>query len=162
MNRRLTDHHIRSTCRDLLSEQGPSVTGRALRRTLKTRYGAVGKTERVFRIWRELVQTAAIQSGPALPTDVAELQRRLITAEEGATLANARAALAQLREQSHQDKWALEIDRLRLQLGSQPATLHQVRMLEDQVQRLKMDLMSARAMLARYEEANELLTPSRP
>ena len=100
---------------------------------------------------------ASVSAGTSLPIDIAELQNRLIAAEEDAIQANARAELAQLREQSHQDKWALEIDRLRQRLGAQPGTLAQIRTLQDQVQRLSLDLMSARAMLARYEEANELL-----
>jgi hypothetical protein len=157
MNRRLTDHHIRSTCSDLLAQHGPRVSGRTLRRTLKQRYGAVGKTERVFRIWRELVQRPHATLSPTLPTDVVELQRRLLAAEATATQATERAELSALREQSHQDKWAAEVDQLRQQLGAQPGTLAQIRTLQDQMQRLTMELMSARAMLARYEDANELL-----
>jgi len=157
MNRRLTDHHIRSTCRDLLAQHGPRLSGRLLRRTLKVRYGAAGRTERVFRIWRELVQTRPSNPNPSLPIDLTELQRRLVAAEKAATNANARAELSALREQAHQDKWAGEIDRLRQQLSNQPGTIAQIRVLQDQLQRTQMELLSTRAALHRYEESNELL-----
>ena len=40
-------------CRDVLArEKTPS--GRLLRRALRERYGAVGRTDRVYSIWRRL------------------------------------------------------------------------------------------------------------
>jgi hypothetical protein len=86
------------------------VSGRQLRRELKNRYGAVGKTARVFAIWREEVALAAV------PVDVAELKSRLAAAEAQAAENLARAERAEFREQAHQDKWAMEIDRLRQEL----------------------------------------------
>jgi hypothetical protein len=116
MNRRLTDFQIRSTCRALLKGER-AISGRQLRRELHDRFGAVGKTERVFQIWREamaeLTRDAVIG---ALPTDVAELQRRLQAAEAEAAANLKRAELAEYREQAHQDHWALEIDKLRQEL----------------------------------------------
>src|SRR5271170_6977446 len=93
MNRRLTDFQIRSTCRALL-KQGSAISGRRLRRELLDRFGAVGKTERVFQIWREAMaeQTRAAVIG-ALPTDVAELQRQLTAAESQAAANLKRAEL---------------------------------------------------------------------
>ncbi len=158
MNRRLTDHQIRTTCHDLLAQHGPAITGRYLRRTLRQRYGAVGKTERVFGIWRELAQRLP-RTSSGLATNTAGLHARLTAAETAAAEATARAELSALREQAHQDKWAAQIDQLRQQLAAQPGTFAQIHTLQDQVQRLSMELMSARAMLARYEEANELLKP---
>lgn len=150
MNRRLLDHHIRNTCRDLLAGGG-RVSGRALRRTLRERYGAAGKTDRVFQIWRE--ETAA-QAEPAqlpLPADVAELQRRLQAAEQSAADTLARAERAELREQAHQDRWAMEIDRLRQQLQTQPKYAAEIRALQDQVMRLTVELHAARLLLADRE-----------
>ena len=63
MNRRLAEELIRSTCRELIAKHG-SVSGRGLRAELRRRFGAVGKTERVFRIWRE-------ELGAAVPEDMA-------------------------------------------------------------------------------------------
>jgi hypothetical protein len=116
MNRRLTDFQIRSTCRALLKGR-TTISGRQLRRELHGRFGAVGKTERVFQVWREAMaeQTRAAVIG-ALPTDVAELQRRLTQAETEAAANLKRAELAEYREQAHQDHWALKLDELRREL----------------------------------------------
>lgn len=116
MNRRLSDFQIRSTCRALLKISA-TISGRQLRRELLERFGAVGKTERVFQIWREAMadRTRAAVIG-ALPTDVAELQRRLTQAESEAAANLKRAELAEYREQAHQDHWALKLDELRREL----------------------------------------------
>jgi hypothetical protein len=116
MNRRLTELQIRATCRALLVRDA-NLTGRQLRKELKNRFGAVGKTARVFQLWRE--ETATLQrarAAAALPTEVAELQRRLQIAETAAAENLKRAELAELREQAHQDHWALKIDELRRKL----------------------------------------------
>jgi hypothetical protein len=114
MNRRLSEPHIRATCRELLAKKG-QVSGRGLCAELRKRFGAVGKTTRVFQIWREetLAKGSALASADA---DVAELKRRLAAAETVAVENLARAERAEYREQAHQDKWALEIDRLRQEL----------------------------------------------
>ncbi len=109
MNLRLTDQRIRATCRELLRTRG-AVSGRQLCAELRERFGAVGKTERVFRIWREELVAAAV------PADLAELQTRLAAAEAAAVENLARAERAEYREQAHQDKWAGEVDRLRQEL----------------------------------------------
>lgn len=119
MNRRLTEFQIRNTCRQLLTRDA-NLTGRQLRRALKDRFGAVGKTERVFDLWREETQKTQIAiAAAALPTDVAELQRRLRIAEATAAENLKRAELAEYRERAHQDHWAMEIDQLKQQLQSQ-------------------------------------------
>lgn len=118
MNRRLTDAQIRITCRALLAKD-PSLTGRRLRRELKNRYDAVGKTHLVFDIWRdEKARALEAHAHAKLPTEVAELQRRLAIAESSAAENLKRAELAELREQAHQDHWALEVDRLRQEIAA--------------------------------------------
>jgi hypothetical protein len=109
MNRRLSEPRIRATCRDLLRSEG-RISGRRLCQELRRRFSAVGKTERVFAIWRE--ESAA----KAVPVDVADLKRRLAAAEAAAAENLARAERAEYREQAHQDKWAMEVDRLRQEL----------------------------------------------
>jgi len=109
VNRRLTEQRIRSTCRELLAKRG-DVSGRGLREELRQRFGAVGKTSRVFAIWREEVAVAAV------PVDLAELRLRVAAAEVQAAENLARAERAEFREQAHQDKWAMEVDRLRQEL----------------------------------------------
>src|ERR1019366_3241298 len=109
MNCRLSETRIRVTCRELLRSEG-RVSGRRLCQELRRRFGAVGKTERVFAIWREEV---AAKAGPV---DVADLKRRLTVADAAAAENLARAERAEFREQAHQDKWAMEVDRLRQEI----------------------------------------------
>jgi hypothetical protein len=127
MNLQLSDQRIRATCRELVQKQG-SVSGRRLREELRLRFGAVGKTTRVFRIWREEAGLAsAVVPAPALaaelaaakaplPADVFLLQRRVEAAEALANEYLQRAELAEFRERAHQDHWALEVDRLRQEI----------------------------------------------
>jgi hypothetical protein len=119
VNRRLSEFQIRTTCREMITRV-PNLSGRQLRRELKDRFGAVGKTARVFDLWREETQKTQIAIAAAtLPTDIAELQRRLRIAEATAAENLKRAELAEYRERAHQDHWAVEIDRLKQQLESQ-------------------------------------------
>jgi hypothetical protein len=149
MNRRLSEARIRGTCRELLAKQD-RVSGRALCAELRTRFGAVGKTERVFQIWREETSVRANQVAVAgMPANIAELQRRLEAAEAAAAENLARAERAEYREQAHQDKWAMEIDGLRAQLRSQPNYAGEIRGLQEQVLRLTVEMHAARAALKR-------------
>jgi hypothetical protein len=119
MNHRLSEQQIRSTCRELVAKHG-GVSGRRVRAELRQRFGAVGKTERVFALWREEFGAAARASLAMAPANVAvelaELRRRLVAAETAAADNLARAERAEFREQAHQDKWELEIDRLWMEL----------------------------------------------
>ena len=116
MNLQLPEERIRATCRELLRAQG-SVSGRQLCEELRKRFGAVGKTMRVFRIWREEC-AAPVAASVKLPADMLLLQRRVEAAEAAAAVNLQRAELAEFREQAHQDHWALEIDRLRQELAA--------------------------------------------
>jgi hypothetical protein len=122
MNRRLSEQSIRETCRDLQSKEG-AVSGRRLCAELRSRFGAVGKTVRVFAIWREEVARASA------PVYLAELKARLAAAEQQAAENLARAEQAEFREQARQDKWVLEIDRLRRELQAARAESQVTRVL---------------------------------
>ena len=127
---------------------GGRVSGRALCAELRTRFGAVGKTERVFQIWREETAVKGSQgTSTAVSADLAELERRLATAEAAAAENLARAERAEYREQAHQDKWAMEIDGLRSQLRAQPNYAAELRALQEQVLKLTVELHAARAAL---------------
>jgi hypothetical protein len=141
MNRRLSEPRIRATCRDLLRSEG-RISGRRLCQELRRRFGAVGKTERVFAIWREEVVARAV------PADVQDLKRRLAAAEAAAAENLARAERAEFRERAHQDKWAMEIDGLREQLRAQPKYAAQIRALQEQVLKLTVELQAARNLNA--------------
>jgi hypothetical protein len=117
MNLQLSDQSIRETCRELVKKHG-TVSGRRLSEELRRRFGAVGKTMRVFRIWREECQKPAT----ALPGDIALLQRRVQAAEAAAAEYLKRAELAEFRERAHQDHWAMEVDRLRIEITALKGT----------------------------------------
>ena len=142
MSRQLTEHRIRTTCRDLIANHG-RVSGRALRRELRVRFGAVGKTARVFQIWRE--ESVAKPPAPEIPVHMAKVQQRLQVAEAAMVENQARAERAEFREQAHQEHWAMEIDRLREQLRTQPPYAKQIRALQEQVLQLTAELQAARA-----------------
>jgi hypothetical protein len=148
MNRRLSDQRIRATCRELVETYSGRVSGRQLRAELRKRFGAVGKTARVFQIWRDVVFAdvpASSSPTPALPVEVAELQRRLTIAETVAAEMRARAERAEYREQAHQERWAAEVDSLRQAAGHQPTAAMTIRLLQDQVFKLSRELAAARA-----------------
>ncbi len=163
MNCRISEVQLRGVCRQLI-RAGRPVSHRALRQVLHERFGATGKTARVLRVWREesALLAAATKSPnerpppvPALPTDVQELQDRLKQAEAHAAEQSARAEVAELREQAHQDRWFLEIDQLREQLRAQPNYAREVRTLQSTVTRLTVELAALRAGLAGAPTAGE-------
>jgi hypothetical protein len=117
MNLQLSDQRIRATCRELVKAQG-SVSGRRLCEELRGRFGAVGKTARVFRIWREECVAAPVAASLKLPADIVLLQKRVEAAEALASEYLQRAELAEFRERAHQDHWAAEVDRLRQEIAS--------------------------------------------
>ena len=111
---KLTDAQIELLCREVLArEEVPS--GRSLRRALRERYGAVGRTNRVYMIWRRLTLGTAGGS-PVTDTERNRWTARIAAAEQ-------RAQLAEEREIKHQDRWAGEVHALREQLRSRPADL---------------------------------------
>ena len=160
MNRRLSESRIRATCRELLADQ-ESVSGRRLCAELRTRFGAVGKTERVFAIWRQELAVKAERGLPAragtsgaspgaanTSGDVAELKRRLQAAELAAAENLKRAELAEYREQAHQERWAMEVDRLRQQLLVQQTSAAEVRRLKDRVLQLSRELVGYKPVVS--------------
>jgi hypothetical protein len=145
VNRKLTNQQIESTYQ-ALSSTGEAVSGRALRAALKARYGAAGKTARVFAICRSLGAGRGDESAT-----LAALRRRLADAEQAAAAAEAarvaaleRAERSESREIAHQDRWANEIHELR-QTAQQLQAEHRRRVaLEDQVLRLQRELQILR------------------
>jgi hypothetical protein len=143
MNQQLTLTQIRVTYRELAQESA-SVSGRQLRRELERRFGAVGKTARVFRVWKEERERTLAAHRPA-PSDAEELAERLTQAEARAAAMQERAELAEYREQAHQDRLAMEIDGLRQRLRSQEAQAAEIRHLQERVLQLSRELMAARS-----------------
>jgi RecG-like helicase len=132
VNCRITEASLRSVCRELLSRD-TKVSHRALREVLRERFGAA----------RARFEHEQPTSAP-LPSDVRELRQRLAQAELFAEQMKTRAEIAELREQSHQDHWALEVDRLREQLRAQPNYAREVRALQGKVLHLTAELSAFR------------------
>lgn len=151
LNQRLTEHRIRTTCRELIAGRGGRVSGRALRRELRVRFGAVGQTARVFQIWRE--ETGAEPPGQAVDVskDVGEMQKQLLAVQAAARENQARAERAEYREQAHQEHWAQEVDRLRQELLAQPRYASEIRALQERVLQLSVELQAARKQLSQRE-----------
>ena len=158
MNQKIGDAQLRALCRELLRSAAP-MSGRQMRAELKARFGAVGKTSRVFRIWREEVlvktvpaKTARVasfadrQAAPDSEHSDREMHARLAAAEEEARVNRERAELAELRERAHQDHWALEIDRLREKVRAQSREAAEIRGLKEQLARVTSNLARARAV----------------
>jgi hypothetical protein len=146
VNLHLTDPLIRTTYRDLAAAGAP-VSGRSLRRELRKRFGAAGKTARVFAIWREESRTTPPVPSHSLPSDIAELQTRMLAAEASAASNLLRAERAEYREQAHQDHWAMQIDELRERLKAQPQYARDNHRLQEQVLRLSAELQALRDQL---------------
>ena len=142
----ILDSHIRSTCCELLAAGG-RVSGRTLRKTLLQRYGASGKTDRIFRIWREEITRHSELTRPQPPADIAQLQGRLAAAEQRAAESIARAERAEVREMAHQDRWAMEVDQLRQEVRNQPRYAAEIRDLQERVLRLTIELHAARRVI---------------
>jgi hypothetical protein len=166
MNCRISETNLRGVCRELI-RSGRPVSHRALRQVLLDRFGATGKTARVLNVWRE--ESARLATAkphddrpdlPALPVEVRELQERLTNAEAHAERMRVRAELAELREQSHQDRWGMEIDRLREQLRAQPNYAREVQTLQSTVTRLTVELAALRGALARTAPGEEGPNPA--
>jgi hypothetical protein len=145
MNRKLSDQQIRATY-DSLSRDRASVSGRALRAALRARFGAAGKTDRVYTICRSLREPSVAE-----PADIAVLRRELEAAEQGRAEAQAacdqalaRAERSEARELAHQDRWANQIFELRQQVESLKGEGARRRYLEEQVARLTREVQVLR------------------
>jgi hypothetical protein len=150
VNTRLSDFEIRSTCLEIISASG-TCSGRALRRTLRERFGASGRTDRVFRIWRELIAEQGMQVGEGRELTPRMWIERLATVERRAEAAEIRAALAEHREQVHQDKWASEILALRQRVADLEA-VGADGVSRQAHQQLQSAYLAARRRLAHFEQ----------
>jgi hypothetical protein len=157
MARQLTDDEVRSTLLTLLDGRS-EVSGRSLRRALRTRYGAVGRTARVFQIWREMTGERA-RSSADLPEYAA---KQLSAAEARARAAELRATLAEEREQAHQDKWAVEIHALRGQLAQHESSMARSGVPHETYHRLYAAYLEVRRRLMRYEPEYGPTQPVQP
>ena len=146
VNRKLTDQQIVSTF-EALSMSGVPVSGRALRSALRARFGATGKTERIFALCRSLRRPHDPASLTELRAKLEQAERGRAAAEEARDQALERAERAEDREIAHQDRWANEIHALRQTVQQLQGQSKRRRELEDQVLRLQRELQGLRNRL---------------
>jgi len=143
MNRKLTDQQIVATFRDL-SARNKRVSGRSLRAALREQFGAAGKTDRVFALYRALTAPASAE-----PVDVLDLRQRIAEHEQSLVAAVSRAERSEAREIAHQDRWANEIHELRERVEQLKGEAVRRKELEAQVLLLHRELQELRGRLAR-------------
>jgi hypothetical protein len=91
-------------------------SGVTLRTALKKQFGSRGGVARVYRLLAQARD--AIKPPTRPPAEAARLEHELNALRKAATL-------AQHREEAHQTRWALEVDRLRQRLADlEPLALH--------------------------------------
>ncbi len=107
----VSDQDIQHLIRELTDgNQLPS--GAQLRAALHKRFGSRGGVTRIYRLLSAASPKPSIQSStPGSTEDVEKLQSEIRTLREALKLADH-------REQTHQSRWALEVDRLRQQVAS--------------------------------------------
>ena len=119
-------------------------SGAALRTALQKRFGCRGSVARIYRL---LAATRATESPPSFrsPENLGRLERELKTLREA-------AALAQHREEAHQTRWALEVDRLRQKVAElEPLALHAKATL-DNAELLRRQLHAAHMRISALEQ----------
>lgn len=138
----VSDHAIQLLIREL-SEGDCLPSGAMLRAALQQRFGSRGGVTRIYRL------LSAARPKPAAPTsnapDIEKLQRELATLRE--TL-----KLADYREQAHQSRWALEVDRLRQQVAALEPLALQTKSALDTAELLRRQLHAAHVRIAVLEQ----------
>ncbi len=158
MNRKLSDEQIAATIQ-ALRVGGAKISGRTLRAALRERFGAAGKTARVFAHCRAVAAPAvSAATPPATPEAqaIAQWRERSLAAEQAKRaaqaeleLALARAQRSEAREVAHQDRWASEVHALRESVAQLKGECARRQILEDQVTQLQRELQVLRQRLAR-------------
>lgn len=153
VNQRITELQLRHAARALL-RSSPDASGREFRRLIREQRGVAGNTARIFAIWREeqarAMERAQQEALASVPERAAfeALEARTLEAETRAKATLERAELAELREQAHQARWALEIDKLREQLRTQINYAAEARRLQSLVGELTVEVSTLRQQLA--------------
>ena len=143
---RLPDQDILALIEELRGRHAV-LTGTRLREELERRHGLRGGVTRIYRLLRSATAPAAPATPTlpeTLPTDLQSLRIELAAALE-------RAALAEHREQAHQDRWASEIHELREQARAFREAAHRLPHLEREVQDRSRELAAAYHRIADLE-----------
>lgn len=139
----VSDQEIKLVIRELTFEDRlPS--GAQLRSVLRARFGSRGGVSRIYRLLANA--RGARKSAPAsVPGDVGELGKEV----EGLRKA---VQLAEYREQAHQSRWAMEVDRLRQQVASLEPLASKTKAALDTAELLRHQLHAAHVRIAVLEQ----------
>lgn len=148
---KVTDSQVRTLIREM-SATGSRPTGAALRAALAERYGSRGGVSRIYRLLADATRTVA--AAPAVAPAAAPAAGASASVTEGSQLEALRAelALAVAREESHQGRWAMEIDRLRQALAAAEPLAHEARHLRSSGELLRQQLQAAERRISELEE----------
>ena len=137
----VTDDDIRTLISELaVGERLPS--GALLRAVLKQRFGSPGGVTRIYR----LLSNARSNYSVVRKVDAADvLERELQAMRE-------RAERAEQREETHQSRWAVEVDRLRLEVAAFKPLAHQAQQALETVGLLRRQLQAAESRIAMLEQ----------
>ena len=137
----VTDDDIRTLISELaVGERLPS--GALLRAVLKQRFGSPGGVTRIYRLLSNARSKNSVVR-KVEPADV--LERELQTMRE-------RAERAEQREETHQSRWAAEVDQLRLQVEAFKPLAQQARQALETVGLLRRQLQAAEVRIGMLEQ----------
>ena len=137
----VTDDDIRTLISELaVGERLPS--GALLRAVLKQRFGSPGGVTRIYRLLSNARSKRSVVR-KVEPADV--LERELQGMRE-------RAERAEQREETHQSRWAAEVDQLRLQVEAFKPLAQQARQALETVGLLRRQLQAAEVRIGMLEQ----------
>jgi hypothetical protein len=140
----ISDSTIKLLIRELSEgEQLPS--GAKLRAALQQRFGSRGGVTRIYRLLSNARSSSKPAALPSSSTDVGKLQREIDALREAIKLADH-------REQAHQSRWALEVDRLRQQVATLEPLALQTKTTLDTAELLRRQLHAAHIRIATLEQ----------
>jgi len=139
----VTDHDIKLLISELtVSDRPPS--GAKLRAALHQRFGSRGGVSRIYRL------LAAASTKHSVPqsisrADVGRLHHELESLREALKLAD-------YREQTHQSRWAMEVDRLRQQVAAMEPLALKAKAALDTAELLRHQLHASHVRIAALEQ----------
>lgn len=152
----VSDQEIKHLIRELTDgNQLPS--GAQLRAAMHERFGSRGGVTRIYRLLSAMRTRPPIQSSiTRTPEDVGKLQREIHSLREALKLADH-------REQAHQSRWAMEVDRLRQQVAALESLALQGKTAIDNAELLRRQLHAAHIRISVLEaQVMETKSPRLP
>jgi len=140
----VSDREIQLVIRDLtVEDQLPS--GAQLRAVLRARFGSRGGVSRIYRLLGNERSAKKPVVAVQAQGDVGKLEREVESLRKA-------LQLAEHREQAHQSRWAMEVDRLRQQVTSLESQASRTKAAMDTAELLRHQLHAAHVRIAVLEQ----------